>query len=76
MPTKTKIALEHFRAGRLQEALSLFSTFRMGFSCEERAVITRAHEIVSGNADFYAQLGMNTTQIVSDARRIIEAHYP
>lgn len=73
--TKTSIALEHFRAGRLPEALALFATFRMGFTREERAIIARAHEIMSGNAAFYAQLGMNTHEIVCQARRIIAAHY-
>lgn len=75
-PTKTSIALEHFRAGRLQEALAIFSTFRIGFNRDERAAIIRAHEILGGHAAFYQSLGLNTEQVIQQATTILSTKYP
>lgn len=76
MQTKTSTALEHFHAGRLQKALAIFSTFRIGFSSEERATLTRAHEILSGHASFYRSLGLNTEQVIQQAETILFTKYP
>lgn len=75
MQTKTSIALEHFHAERLHEALAIFSTFRIGFNLEERVILTRAHEILSGHSEFYEQLGFLPHTLISQAQHLICRKY-
>lgn len=75
MITKTSKAISLFRLGYLKEALAIFSTFRAGFTKEERRTLKIAYECLSGNADFYRQLGIDVDEKVENSREILYKKY-
>lgn len=75
METKTSKAISLLHSGYLKEALAIFSTFRVGFSKEERRTLKIAHECLSGNAGFYRQLGIDTSEEVEKSKSILIAKY-
>lgn len=75
METKTSKAISLLHSGYLKEALAIFSTFRVGFSKEERRTLKIAHECLSGNAGFYRQLGIDTSAEVEKSKSILIAKY-
>ena len=75
METKTSKAISLFRSGCLKEALAIFSTFRIGFTQEERRTLKIAHECLSGNAGFYRQLGIDTRLEIEKSKSILIAKY-
>ena len=62
METKTSKAVELFRNGKVKEALGIFSTFRIGFSKEEKRAIEIAHESMTGKEAFYRSLGIDVDE--------------
>lgn len=75
METKTSKAVNLLRSGCLKEALAIFSTFRSGFTHEERRTLKVAHECLSGNAGFYRQLGIDTNAEIEKSRSILSQKY-
>ena len=75
METKTSKAISLFRSGCLKEALAIFSTFRVGFTKEERRTLKIAHECLSGNAGFYRQLGIDASAEIEKSKSILIAKY-
>lgn len=75
METKTSKAISLLHSGYLKEALAIFSTFRVGFSKEERRTLKIAHECLSGNAGFYRQLGIDTSAEVEKSKSILIVKY-
>lgn len=75
METKTSKAISLLQSGRLKEALAIFSTFRIGFTKEERRTLKIAYECLSGNAEFYRQLGINVDEKVENSREILDNKY-
>lgn len=75
MKTKTSKAITLLRAGCLKEALAIFSTFRIGFTKEERRTLKIAHECLSGNAGFYQQLGIDTNAEIEKSKSILSKQY-
>lgn len=75
METKTSKAITLLRSGCLKEALAIFSTFRSGFTHEERRILKIAYECLSGNAGFYRQLGINTENEVEKSKTILLNRY-
>lgn len=73
--TKTSKAITLLRSGCLKEALAIFSTFRIGFSKEERRMLKIAHECLSGNAGFYQQLGINTRAEIEKSKLLLFERY-
>ena len=63
------------RAGNLKEALSIFRTFRIGFTKEERRTLQIASESLSGNSLFYQQLGIDTDKEIEKSRSILTSKY-
>ena len=62
METKTSKAVELFQNGKVKEALGIFSTFRIGFSKEEKRAIEIAYESMTGNEAFYRSLGVDVDE--------------
>ena len=62
MKTKTSKAVELFRSGKVKEALRIFSTFRIGFSWEEKRAIEIAYESMTGKEAFYRSLGIDVDE--------------
>lgn len=75
METKTSKAISLLHSGYLKEALAIFSTFRVGFSKEERRTLKIAHECLSGNAGFYRQLGIDTSAEVEKSKSLLFEKY-
>ena len=75
MKTKTSKAISLLQSGCLKEALAIFSTFRVGFTSEERRTLKIAHECLSGNAGFYRQLGIDTSAEVEKSKAILLSKY-
>lgn len=75
METKTSKAITLLRSGCLKEALSIFSTFRIGFSKEERRTLKIAHECLSGNSVFYQQLGIDTSAVIEKSKSLLFDRY-
>ena len=73
--TKTSKAITLLRSGCLKEALAIFSTFRVGFTKEERRTLKIAHECLSGNAGFYQQLGVDTNAEIEKSRILLSRKY-
>lgn len=75
METKTSKAITLLHYGYLKEALAIFSTFRVGFSKEERRTLKIAYECLSGNAGFYRQLGVDTNAEIEKSRILLSRKY-
>lgn len=75
METKTSKAITLLSSGHLKEALAIFSTFRVGFTKEERRTLKIAHECLSGNAGFYRQLGVDTNAEIEKSRILLSRKY-
>lgn len=75
MRTKTEKAINLFQSGCLKEALSIFRTFRIGFTKEERRTLQIASESLAGNASFYQQLGIDTNKEIERSKSIIASKY-
>lgn len=75
METKTSKAISLLQSGCLKEALAIFSTFRVGFTKEERRTLKIAHECLSGNAGFYRQLGIDASAEIEKSKSILIAKY-
>lgn len=63
------------RTGNLKEALSIFRTFRIGFTKEERRTLQIASESLSGNSLFYQQLGIDTNKEIEKSKSILVSKY-
>ena len=72
MRTKTEKAINLFESGCLKEALSIF---RIGFTKEERRTLQIASESLTGNGNFYQQLGIDTDYMISKSVEIITEKY-
>ncbi|WP_106828094.1 hypothetical protein [Parabacteroides pacaensis] len=75
MRTKTKKAIELLRSGCFKEALSIFRTFRIGFTREERRTLQIASESLSGKSLFYQQLGIDTDKEIEKSKSILASKY-
>lgn len=75
MNTKTEKALSYFNDGQYRESFSILSTFKIGFSKEERRVIQIAKECLTGNCSFYEQIGIDTESTIKEAKCIVERKY-
>lgn len=75
METKTSKATSLLRVGNLKEALSIFRTFRIGFTKEERRTLQIASESLSGNSLFYQQLGIDTAKEIEKSKSLLTSKY-
>ncbi len=75
MDTKTSQAIEYFKKGDYKKALSIFKTFKIGFTKDERDLISTAYEVLSGKESFYKQLGIDTKKELSKAIDLIKNKY-
>lgn len=75
METKTEKAKELFIYGDRVGAIRIFSSFRLGFTKEEKRTLKIAHECQTGHADFYQSIGVDTNEIWTKAKQIIKNKY-
>lgn len=71
METKISKATSLLRSENLKEALSIFRTFRIGFTKEKRRTLQIASESLAGNASFYQQLGIDTNKEIERGKSIL-----
>lgn len=75
METKTSKAISLLCTGDLKGALSIFRTFRIGFTKDERRTLQIASESLSGNSSFYRQLGIDTNNEIEKSKVILTSKY-
>ena len=75
METKTNKAVLLFRSGQLKEALSIFRTFNIGFTEDERRTLQIASEALSGNERFYKQIGIDTGKEIEKSKELLTNKY-
>lgn len=75
MVTKTAKAKELFSNGKVVESLKIFSTFKVGFTKEEKRTIEIAYESQTGKSNFYQSLGIDTNAMSNKAKEIIKRTY-
>lgn len=75
METKTNKAISLLRSGDFKAALAIFCTFRVGFTKEERRTLQIAKESLSGNENFYRQIGIDTGREIERSKEILELKY-
>lgn len=74
MTTKTELAIQYFRQGKIGKALKILSKFH-GFSKEEQRSLQIASDCYSGNGAFYESLGIDIDKILFEATACIEKRY-
>lgn len=72
---KTALALTAMQNGEVGKSLSIFKTFRIGFTKDEHRILEMASDIMHGSVRFYQQLGYDTAAITAKAREIVRAKY-
>ena len=75
METKTNKAISLLRCGDFKAALAISSTFRVGFTKEERRPLKIAYECLSGNVGFYQQIGIDTNSEIEKSKSILLSKY-
>ena len=75
MKTKTEQAVNLFKLGFFKEAVSIFKTFRIGFTKDEKRVLEIASDCLNGRSLLYKQLGIDTDKMISDCSMMIKAKY-
>lgn len=75
METKTNKAISLFQSGNLKESLSIFRNFRIGFTKDERRTLQIASESLSGNTDFYQQIGVDTYKEIEKSKQLVRRKY-
>ena len=73
--TKTDEAVELLRAGDYSKALSIFRTFRIGFTKDQIRTMEIASETLSGNGRLYEQLGIDTKLEIEKAKKLLQERY-
>lgn len=71
METKTSQAFKLLDSGNLNKALSIFKTFKIGLTEEERRAIQITQECEAGKSNFYSSLGIDINQEKSKALNAI-----
>lgn len=75
MDTKTYKAISLFKQGFLKESLSIFKTFRIGFTREEKRTLEIACDCLNGSSLFYKQIGVDVENTISLSKSIIRSKY-
>ena len=72
---KTSKAISYLKKGDFKSALSIFKTFKIGFSKEEKRILEIASDCLNGRSLFYQQLGIDVNKIISNSKLIIQSKY-
>lgn len=73
--SKTDQAISLWNAGLWQAAFAIFSTFKLGFTKEQKTILKICHEMNAGNTAFYESLGYVHNTILKEAEEIIRSVY-
>lgn len=74
MKRKSDVVRELVAEGNYKKALSIAKGFKIGFTKEEQATMTRAHECMV-HPGFYRQLGIDEEQAIADGIELIKKVY-
>lgn len=75
MEAKTSKAVALFQQGMLSKSLSIFKTFRIGFTKEEKRTLEIASDCLNGRSLFYEQLGVDVENTILFSKSIIRSKY-
>lgn len=73
--SKTNQAIALWNKGLWVQAFAIFSTFKLGFTKEQRELLKICHEMNAGNTAFYERLGYSHDAVLTDAEQIIRSVY-
>lgn len=74
MKKKSDMVKELVAAGEYKKALGIAKGFKLGFTKEEQATMTRAHECMT-HPGFYRQLGIDEDKAIADGIEIVKRVY-
>ena len=73
--SKTQIAVDFVKSGDWKQALSIFRTFRIGFTTEDKRLVQIASDVLNGHGQFYKNLGLDVEKVVSDCKDFLNKKY-
>lgn len=71
MEAKTQQLLNLIKVQDWKKSLAIASNFKMNFTKEEKRNLEIAYESMTGKANFYQQLGLNTDEAIAMAIEIL-----
>lgn len=74
MKKKSEMVRELVAVGDYKKALSIAKGFKLGFTKQEQATMTRAHECIA-HPGFYRQLGVDEEKAIEAGIEIIKRVY-
>ena len=75
MENKTVKAISLYQRGFLKESLSIFKTFKIGFTKNEKRILEITSDCLNGRSSFYKQLGVNVDNIINECLIILKSKY-
>lgn len=75
MEAKTSKAVALFQQGMLSKSLSIFKTFKIGFTPQEKRILEIAYECLYGKSLFYQQLGIDVKSEIQRSILMIKEKY-
>ena len=75
LETKTQKAIYLVKCGDWKQALSIFRTFRIGFTTEDKRLVQIASDVLNGHGQFYKNLGLDVEKVVSDCKDFLNKKY-
>lgn len=73
--TKTEQAKSFLKNGDLKSCLRILKTFRVGISKNDKRSIEIGYECLSGNDNFYRQIGVDIQNEISKSRDIATRYF-
>jgi len=70
MVSKTELARQYLKEGKLVKCFKILKTFRMGIKKEESAIITRAYELMIDESPLLRQLGFDQIEETVKAEQV------
>lgn len=74
MVTKTEQLREFWNKGNIKKALSIFKTFKIGISKEDKRTVEIAYETLTGKGNFYTSIGIDTEAKCNEANQIVSLY--
>lgn len=75
MQSKTEKVISFLQSRDYKGALAIARGFKVGFTKGERRILQIASDVENGNDRIYIQIGINVTEIVNNAKRLLIERY-
>lgn len=74
MDTKRNICKIEYQKGNIKNAYNFARKFDKIFSSEQIRILQIAYEILTGKESFYKSIDINTTQVLNNAKIILDEY--